>query len=292
MRRPLKIAFFGLPLAAWLLHLDGHELVSAALIGSRAPGTRRLERAIGAARVLKKPKLDASLHARLRALAPDLVVSWFWTSKLPASLVAIAPQGGLGVHPSLLPRHRGPDPTAHAILAGDAETGVTCHRIAAEYDTGAILGQRRIAIAPEWNAWQLAKALDRPSLALLREVVGAFARGAPPPEIAQDESLATQAPLPGDDELALSFRWPTARVLRHVRAYAPSPGAFVEIGDAVYSVVAARACPCPSLLEEPGEGLFRPDRAIVRTLDGAVELLRIEEDGEPVPLARLCRPAP
>lgn len=290
--RPLRVAFFGLPLAAWLLARDGHAIVSAALIWKGAIGTRRLTRALGADRISVKPRLDARLIDKVRALEPDLVVSWFWTNKLPMKLIEVAPLGGVGVHPSLLPRHRGPDPTAHAILAGDAATGVTAHRIAAEYDTGAILGQRSLAIDPSWNAWQLAKALDRPSLALLRDIVAAFARGEPPAELAQDEAQATAAPLPSDDDLEISFRWSTDRVLRHIRAYAPSPGAFTEIAGRTYTVLAARACPCPNVLEEPGEGLFTATRAVVRTADGAIELLALELDGERVPPSSLATNVP
>src|SRR6185436_17968339 len=114
--------------------------------------------------------------ARVRALQPDLLVSWFWTTRLPMALIEAARFGGIGAHPSLLPRHRGPDPTYWAIASGDVETGVTVHRIAEDYDTGAILAQERLAIDPHWNAWNLARALDRPSLRLLRATAARFAR--------------------------------------------------------------------------------------------------------------------
>ena len=274
----MKIAFFGLPLAACLLVADGHEVVVAAL-SRPGPGRRRLRRLLGAERVFDRPLLDAHFVDRVREKEPDLVVSWFWTSKIPPEIIATSSRGGFGVHPSLLPRHRGPDPTTWAILSADLVTGVTAHRIAAEYDTGAILGARELAIDPEWNAWQLAKALDRPSLLLLRETTTAFARGTPP-ECAQDERLATGAPFLDDEACAIRWNEPVASILRKVRALAPAPGASMEIGDDICFVLRARAAPAPSLLEEPGESMVHRGQVLVRCGDGAIEIVELERDGE------------
>lgn len=285
----LRIAFFGLPLAGCLLLADGHELVLAAISRADAPGRARLRRRLGDERVLLRPDVtDPRLLARLEAARPDLLVSWFWTTRLPTELVAAARLGGIGAHPSLLPRHRGPDPTYHAILAGDRETGVTVHHIAAEYDTGAILAQEALAIDDRWNAFDLARALDRPSLRLLRDVVGRLARGEPVPERAQEASAATLAPFPEEDDLWIRWDEPTAHVLRQVRALAPSPGAVTEIGDRVVTVLAASALDrAPAVLEEPGEAAWLHGRAVVRTRDGAVSIDRFDVEGEPATAADL-----
>ena len=277
----MRVVFLGLPMAACLLHADGHDVVLAGLSRPDAPGRFRLRRLLGAERVLDRPKLDRALIARAREARPDLVVSWFWTNKIPGDLVACAPLGGFGVHPSLLPRHRGPDPTSWAILSGDEVTGVTAHRIAPEYDTGAILMQRALAIDPSWNAWQLAKALDRPSLALLREVCARFARGEPPPDVAQDEARATLAPFlePDDERAALRFADSTEHVLRVIRALAPSPGAATEIGGHEVTLLRAKGRAAPPVLEEPGEAAVLGGHVVIRTRDGAIELLMVERDG-------------
>lgn len=279
---PLKIAFFGLPIAGCLLAADGHELVLAALSRADAVGRRRLARTLGQDRVLLRPKLDAAFALRVRAAAPDLVVSWFWTNRLPMTLVDLATYGGIGAHPSLLPRHRGPDPTCHAILEGDRTSGVTVHRIAAEYDTGAILARAELTIDDRWNAYDLAKALDRPSLRLLREVVRSFARGEPPVELAQDEGAATLAPFPEEDDLWLVWDRPTADVVRQVRALAPAPGAVTEIGDSVVTVLEVLPLAAtPTVLETPGESAFLDGRCVIRTRDGAVALSKFDVEGQP-----------
>ena len=277
----VRIAFLGLPLAACLLHADGHELVYAGLSRTDVPGTWRLRRRLGR-RVRVRPKLDRALVDHLAGLAPDLVVSWFWTNKIPMDVVRTARFGGVGVHPSLLPRHRGPDPTTWAILADDTETGVTAHRLEAEYDTGAILGQERIAIDPAWNAWDLARALDRPSLRLLRSVCAAFARGEPPAEQPQDASQATDAPFLNDDAQTIRWSETTSSIVRLVRALAPSPGAVTELAGELVTVLRVEPAPAPSWLEVPGEAAAHRGRCLVRTRDGAVVLAAIELAGRPL----------
>jgi methionyl-tRNA formyltransferase len=278
----VRVAFFGLPLAALLLLEDGHEIVFSVLSRPDTPGRRRLTRRLGDQVHVRGDLTDDDIAARMAAFRPDLLVSWFFTAKLPMAIVERARLGGIGVHPSLLPRHRGPDPYFAAIDQGDRVTGVTAHRIEAEYDTGAILGRRELAIEPGWNAWQLARKLDRPSLSLLRETVRRLSAGEIAPEEPQDESLATLAPAPSDDDCAIVWSWPVERILRRVRALAPSPGAFTEIGEDVVTIVAARrAADFPRALS-PGEAAIVGDRAVIRAGDGAVELLIGEIDGEPL----------
>ncbi len=211
----------------------------------------------------------ARRREEIAATRPDLLVSWFWTKNIPRAVREIAPLGAIGVHPSLLPRHRGPDPTFWAIERGDATTGVTAHRLDDAYDTGAILGQRTLDVDPSWSAWQLARALDRPSLRLLRDVTSAYARGAPPIPRAQDDALATDAPAPDDAMLELSWKAPAEAILRRIRALSPWPGAFTQLGEDIVTITrAAIAREVPRALDV-GEAYVRPDGiAVVRAGDG------------------------
>ncbi len=286
----MRLAFLGLPLAGVLLARDGHELVYAGVLPEK--GLRRLEKrlppGLGADRM---PDLtsDATFR-RIRDARPELLVSWFWVKPVPPRILELAP--ALGVHPSLLPRHRGPDPYFWALDAGDEVTGVTAHRLEATYDTGPILGKRELRIDPAWDAWQLARKLDRPSLSLLRAVVKAYAEGRPPPEQPQDDALATQAPAPLEEELALAWSWPAERLERRVRAAAPFPGAWTEIGDDLVIVTRARATRDFPRALQPGEAAVRADGvAVVRAGEGALELLagRAEDDETPLDRQALAR---
>lgn len=268
----LRVAFVGLPLAALLLAADGHDVVYAGICRKSAPGTRRLRAKLGRGRVFVKPDLEA--HAeRARALAPDLVVSWFWTTKIPRAFREAARLAAFGVHPSLLPRHRGGDPYFAAIDGGDAVTGVTAHLLEEAYDTGHILGRRELALDPTWSAWRLAKRLDRPSLALLRDVVRAYAEGRPPAPKTQDESLATEAGLLTEDDLELDLSMPAERLARRVRAASPFPGAYLFLGDTLLTVVRAEAAAAPSGLRVGEVAVDRAGSAVVKTGDGGLRLL-------------------
>jgi methionyl-tRNA formyltransferase len=276
----VRVAYFGLPLGALSLLEDGQELLLAVLSPVEAPGRRRLSRrgvdsrVVDAARV-SRSQLAREVGALLAAAASDLVVSWYWTRKLPRSWLASARLGGIGVHPSLLPRHRGPNPFYAAIDSGDALTGVTVHRLEDEYDTGAVLAQRSLAIG-ERDSWQLARALDRPGLALLRETILQLDQGKVLPEVAQDEAFATQAPEPSGDGLGVRWSWPTARVLRRVRALAPVPGLAIELGDAKLFVTRAHEVSHYPRVLRPGEAAVQdePPGVVVRTGDGAILLER------------------
>ena len=276
----MKVGYFGLPLGAHLLLHDGHELNPCVLSPLSAPGRRRISRQLASGSVLDalgapRDELNALIEQALARSRPDLIVSWFWTRLLPARWLNAAAHGGIGVHPSLLPRHRGPNPYFWSIDSGDREAGVTLHTLAPEYDTGTILLQRAIPVA-ERNAWQLARALDRPSLALLREGVGRFARSHPPTPSAQDEQAASWAPEPTGRELSVDWSWPTTRVLRRIRAISPVPGLAVEIGGLRFFVTRAKPAADYVHALEAGEAavIGQPGTLVIRTGDGAIALER------------------
>lgn len=274
----MRVAFFGLPLGACLLHRDGHEFELAVLSPVEAPGRRRVRRLLGEERVLDAlelgPKLEELVDVRLAEAPPDLIVSWFWTRKLPERWLRRARLGGINAHPSLLPRHRGPNPYYWAIDQGDPETGVTVHRLTAGYDEGPVLLTSRLPVG-ERNAWQLARALDRPALALLREAAQRLRCGETLPEVPQDERLVTWAPEPSGEALRAKFEWPVERVLRRVRALSPVPGLALEVaGFAFFVTEASRASTFPGALL-PGEAAVgQGEQLLVRYGDGAIEVQR------------------
>jgi methionyl-tRNA formyltransferase len=284
----IRIAYFGLPLAALLLCSDGFEPALAVLSPVRAPGARRLRRRLGdrvmESRGVTPEELEGTVGARLAATGVDLVVSWFWTRRMPAEWLSVPRLGAVGAHPSLLPRHRGPDPFFWAIDSGDDVAGVSIHRLTERYDEGPVLYSEALPIGDR-NARELARALDRPSLRLLRHAVRALACGEAPASVAQDESGATWAPAPEGDLLRADFRQSTERVLRRIRALAPVPGLALEIHGARFTVAGARAAGEFPIALEPGEAAVTKAGVVIRTLDGAVLVTRatIDVDGDEEP---------
>jgi methionyl-tRNA formyltransferase len=279
----VNIAFFGLPLAALALNRDGHDLTLAALSPVECPGRRRLGRVLAPERIVDALGLSRERHERLveRRLAetrPDLLVCWFWTRQLPDVWLARPRLGGVGVHPSLLPRHRGPDPFFWTIDSGDAEAGISVYRLDAEYDTGPILWQETLSVGGR-NSWQLARALDRPGLAALRHVVASLGAGTRLPARPQVPALATWARRPEGSDLRVEWGWSTERVLRRIRALAPVPGLALELIGVRFFVLGAEArSPSVSALQA-GEAQIGTE-VTVRTGDGAIALTRVLIDEE------------
>jgi folate-dependent phosphoribosylglycinamide formyltransferase PurN len=158
----VRFLYFGLPLGAEVLRRAGF-VPHVASFGHRMSGLRRVRARLAPLVVatdrtsaplaterpllLFKPDLnDRGIVQALASARPDAILSWFWPTQIPPAVLSLAPRGAFGVHPSLLPRHRGPDPYFHAIREGDAETGVTLHRLEAAYDTGHVVAQRRVPI--------------------------------------------------------------------------------------------------------------------------------------------------
>jgi methionyl-tRNA formyltransferase len=284
----LRIGFFGLPLAALLLNRDGHDVRWAVLSPMDAPGRRRLCSLLAPDRVVdllvdsnERASLDDFCFERhvdtlLDAAPVDLIVSWYFTRRIPERWLSQPRLGAMGAHPSLLPRYRGPNPFYWAIDSGDVDTGITVHRLQADYDTGAILAQRHLLVG-ERNAWQLARALDRPSLGALREVVGEWAAGRFRAEQNQNAELATWAPEPSGNQLKVDWNWPTERILRRIRALAPVPGLALELNGQRFFVTAAKTVlEYPTILPlSPGEA-FLGSRLILRTVDGALSVERAQ----------------
>ena len=282
----LRFLYFGLPLGALLLAADGFEPALAVLSPVEAPGARRLRRRLGArvldARTTTPEALESEVDTRLRELDLDLLVSWYWTRRLPKRWLERPRLGAIGAHPSLLPRHRGPDPFFWAIDSGDDETGVSMHFLTEGYDEGPVIVAESLDIGDR-NAWELARALDRPSLRLLRETVRRFAVGSPPRSTPQDERRATWAPAPEGDLLRVDFRWTTERVLRRIRALGPVPGVPLEIHGVRFTVARAEAARDFPLALAPGEAAVTETGVAVRTGDGAIRITRatVENAFEP-----------
>ena len=132
-------------------------------------------------------------QARIREVGADVMVVVAYGQILPASLIEAPRLGTLNVHASLLPRHRGPAPIEWAILSGDSETGVTIMQMDAGVDTGPILAQERVPIAPDETAARLEGRLADIGGRLLVRTLGELADGRIQP-VPQPAGGATHAP--------------------------------------------------------------------------------------------------
>ncbi len=160
----------------------------------------------------------------LRRLAPEVIVVCAYGEILRPSVLAIPPRGVVNVHPSLLPRHRGPSPIQGAILSGDQETGVTIMLMDEGMDTGPLLAQASLPIEPLDTASTLGEKLSRLAARLLVETLPRWLRGEMSPQ-PQDHTRATVTKLLRKEDGLLDWHRPATDLWRAVRAYNPWPGA-------------------------------------------------------------------
>jgi methionyl-tRNA formyltransferase len=175
---------------------------------------------------------------RLRLLKPDLLVLAAYGQLLSPELLALPRIGALNVHFSLLPRHRGASPIQAAILAGDRETGVTAMWMTEKLDEGPIFASLRTPIHPDEDAGSLSARLAELGARCLSETLARIEKG-DLVRIAQDSSRATYAPKFGREDARLSLGEDPAALARKVRAFAPKPGATLDLEHGALQVLAA-----------------------------------------------------
>ena len=158
---------------------------------------------------------------QLRRVAPDLLVVVAYGQIIPASVLSIPRLGALNVHASLLPRHRGAAPVAHAILSGDRETGVTIMRMDEKLDHGPILAMRKTGIGAGEDAAALTSRLAVMGAELLVETLERLDQITP---VEQDHDRATLAPRLRREDGELDWNADPDEIDRRVRGLHPWPG--------------------------------------------------------------------
>ncbi len=228
----------------------------------------------------------------IRRLAPDLGIVAAYGKLLPPEVLAIPPYGYLNVHPSCLPRWRGPWPVGAAILAGDDETGVSIMKLDEGMDTGPVLARRREPIRPDDTTGTLEQRLAAIGAELLVEVIPPYLRGDLQPE-PQDDRAATYSGLVRKEAGALDWNRPAVQLERQVRAMQPWPVAFTFWEGRRLNVLRARVLPAssgpagpgPRATGEPGRVLAVDRAAAVVTGDGLLVLEEVQLEGRgPMPI--------
>ena len=215
---------------------------------------------------------DPAAQAAFAALRLDAAVVAAYGLILPSAMLQAPRRGCLNIHASLLPRWRGAAPIQAAVLADDAETGVTIMQMDAGLDTGPMLLREAVPITATTTAAALHDVLaEMGSRLILRALAEP-----PPPPMPQPADGVTYAPKLTRDAGRIDWTRDSAQIGRQVRAFDPWPGTFTTLRGAVLKVLAA----------EPAEGCGPPgkvldDRLAVACGRGALRLTRIQLAGRP-----------
>jgi methionyl-tRNA formyltransferase len=238
----VRILFFGTPDFAVptlrALLASSHEVVGVVTQPDRPKGRGQTVAPGAVARValdaglplLQPVKLsDPGVREALAAFAADLGVVAAYGKILPEWLLALPARGMINVHASLLPAWRGAAPVHRAVMAGDAETGVTIMRVVKALDAGAMLDRVVVPIADDVTSDVLERELAEAGAARLVAVVDRLAAGAIE-EVPQDESRVTYAAKITRADSPLDWRQPARVVHDRVRGLHPWPHASASIG--------------------------------------------------------------
>lgn len=220
-------------------------------------------------RTPRRLRADAAEHAFFAGLDADAAVVAAYGLILPQAMLDAPRRGCLNIHASLLPRWRGAAPINAAILAGDAETGITIMRMDRGLDTGPMLLREATPIGPRETAASLH---DRLAELGARLILRALAED--PPAVPQPPVGVTHAPKLGREDGRLDWRRDAAALDRQVRALDPWPGTFCMLDGTVLKVLAA----------EPAEGsgpagTVLDQRLTVACGAGALRLLMVQAAG-------------
>jgi methionyl-tRNA formyltransferase len=226
---------FGVPtLQALIAH---HQMVAVVTQPDRPSGRGRSKLhispvkatalAAGVECILQPARLSRDIDTvqMLRELGADVFCLAAYGQILRREVLEIPSHGTIGVHASLLPKYRGAAPIAAAILNGDHETGITLMLTDTGMDTGPILAQRAIPIAPDDTTASLSDKLAHLGAELLIETLPAWLAGEIEP-IPQNDTEATYAPPLDKSQGAIDWRQPAVQIDRQIRAYTPWPGSY------------------------------------------------------------------
>ena len=220
---------------------------------------------------------DEEARRHISSLAPDLIVVVAYGLFLPAETLNVPPLGALNIHPSLLPRHRGPSPVASAILQGDTTTGVTLMQLDEGMDSGPIIAQRSTGIRADETAEDLTTRLFEMGANLLAETIPGW-RSGDVKSMPQDEAEATITKLLKREDGSIDWTHPAEYIARQVRAFYPWPSSFTHWNDRQLKVHWARTLDIDTTAV-PGEVVEVPQGIAVAAGEGALLLRRVQLEG-------------
>jgi len=218
---------------------------------------------------------------KMRSFEPDLICVMSWSQIVKRPILDIPPHGAIGMHPTLLPKHRGRAPIPWAIIKGLDKTGVSIFYLDERVDAGDILAQEEIPISFDDTARTLGLKVDEAAARLLCRVVRAIREGTAR-SIPQNESEATYWPARRPEDGLVDWNQGSTSVYNLIRALVkPYPGAFTFVGGKKLFLWSAEK---PDALDhgaDPGQILELNSNGMrVATKGGSVRITKVELEGD------------
>lgn len=288
----MRLLFAGTPEVAVpslrALHAAGHEIALVLTREDALIGRRRVLTASPVAQaaaelglpLLKRNRLTAEAEPDLAAAEAQLGVVVAYGGLIREPLLSLPEHGWINAHFSLLPAWRGAAPVQRALIAGDAESGVSVFRLVEALDAGPVYERVPYPIGAMETAGALLSRLSLAAGPILERVVEGIADGSAVAVAQQGE--VTTAPKLGIEDALLDPAAGSAALLARWRGVTPEPGAWLELDGERLKVLEAAAASAPGeAAAAPGTGrvALLGGRLLLGTADGAVALLRVQPAG-------------
>ncbi len=227
--------------------------------------------------ILEPEKLDRQTEEPVLSLTADLLVVVAYGKIFPGWFIDLFPEGGINLHPSLLPKYRGPSPVTAAILNGDEETGITVQKLARKMDAGDILAQITIPLRGDETTASLLEETSRLGAGLLTETIRKMRNGRIDP-IAQDDSKATYCGLIKKEDGKIDWALPADKIERMVRAYQPWPKAYCSWRQSTLFLLEAAVYGSSPKQDVPGTvlGMDKKEGILIQTGNGVLAVTRLQ----------------
>ncbi len=290
----MKVVFFGTPEFAVptleRLIESRHEVVLVVSRPDRPVGRRQVlssppvvelvqdrEIPIVQPKTLKSKEIDDSLAE----IGADVAVVVAYGKLIPARLLTLLEHGFVNLHPSLLPRHRGPSPIQWALVCGDRATGVTTMQVDEGMDTGPLLLQERVTIEDEETAEMLSPRLAEIGARLIVKTLDALEEGTVTPR-PQPADGSNTTPMLRRNFAKVDWTMPARQLVNRLRGFSPWPGLYTKFRGGRMKIFGLEEVkPPPPGSEEPGVVLIAEgDGIVVRCGRGsAAKITEMQREG-------------
>lgn len=236
-------------------------------------------------KILQPEKIDEKIIQEIRTIHPDIIIVFAYGKIIPKAVIEIPKFKCINIHPSLLPKFRGPSPIQNAILSGEKETGITMMLMDEKVDHGDILVQIKVPIKPKENSEDLTKKISNLSSKLLLEKLPLWIDGKIKPE-KQDDSKATFCQLIEREDGHIFWNEEAGAIFDKYRAFQPWPGIFCLFkgNDGLTRIKLEQIDICKKNMKENhqiGEVLNLENSKVgVQTADGIIILDEVKMEGK------------
>lgn len=227
-----------------------------------------------------QPQKISDIKDQLTNLAPDLMLVASYGQIIPAEILNIPNYQSVNIHPSLLPKYRGPSPFATALLNGDTSTGTTIMLMDAKMDHGPIIAQKNVIIDPQDNFVTLLKKLSLESAELLMDTLPAWFDAKITP-VSQDDSKATYTKLFTIADGKINWTDDAKKITNKIRALNPEPGTWTALNDSNQSVKILDAeAVADTAIDLPGKILRKDNKMQIKCGIGSLWVKTIQPAGK------------